>query len=248
MGAGAGRNTPRYAGFERVVLLDYSTTQLAQAQERLGDGKRFLFVAADIYHLPFVDALFDCATMVRTLHHMADASAALQQVANVMQANSAFILEFANKRNVKAIGRFFLGKQKWNPFSPEPVEFENLNFDFHPKTIRRWLRQVGFSIHRSLTVSHFRLGWLKQHIPLRMLAKLDAALQWTGAFCQYTPSVFLKSTLLTKKPNALPEAFFKCPKCSSFKLVEKPNAIVCSECKKGYPIVNGMYDFRLNEN
>ena len=36
LGAGAGRNTPRYAGFERIVLLDYSTTQLAQAQEKLG--------------------------------------------------------------------------------------------------------------------------------------------------------------------------------------------------------------------
>ena len=27
LGAGAGRNTPRYAGFDRIVLLDYSTTQ-----------------------------------------------------------------------------------------------------------------------------------------------------------------------------------------------------------------------------
>ena len=36
LGAGAGRNTPRYAGFERIVVLDYSTTQLAQAQQRLG--------------------------------------------------------------------------------------------------------------------------------------------------------------------------------------------------------------------
>jgi ubiquinone/menaquinone biosynthesis C-methylase UbiE len=37
LGAGAGRNTPRYRGYEQVVLLDYSTTQLQQARERLGD-------------------------------------------------------------------------------------------------------------------------------------------------------------------------------------------------------------------
>ncbi len=30
LGAGAGRNTPRYAGYERVVLLDYSTTQFSR--------------------------------------------------------------------------------------------------------------------------------------------------------------------------------------------------------------------------
>ena len=32
LGAGAGRNTPRYTGYERIVLLDYSRTQLEQAR------------------------------------------------------------------------------------------------------------------------------------------------------------------------------------------------------------------------
>src|SRR3990172_2330500 len=60
IGAGAGRNTPRYTGFERIVLLDYSRTQLAQAQARLGrsrgdsPSRPYLYVAADGYHLPFV--------------------------------------------------------------------------------------------------------------------------------------------------------------------------------------------------
>ena len=35
IGAGAGRNTPRYTGFEQVVVLDYSRTQLEQARARL---------------------------------------------------------------------------------------------------------------------------------------------------------------------------------------------------------------------
>ncbi|HUV26402.1 MAG TPA: class I SAM-dependent methyltransferase, partial [Anaerolineales bacterium] len=32
IGAGAGRNTPRYQAYQRVVLVDYSATQLQQAQ------------------------------------------------------------------------------------------------------------------------------------------------------------------------------------------------------------------------
>ena len=48
LGAGAGRNTPRYADWQRVVLLDYSRTQLLQARERLGDSQRYVYVAADI--------------------------------------------------------------------------------------------------------------------------------------------------------------------------------------------------------
>ena len=86
LGAGAGRNTRRYSGFEHVILLDYSRTQLKQAQELLGDSDRYTYVAADIYRLPFVDGLFDAATMIRVLHHMADAPAALRQVRNVIAA------------------------------------------------------------------------------------------------------------------------------------------------------------------
>lgn len=97
LGAGAGRNTTRYAGFEQIVLLDYSTTQLAQAQQKLGSSPKYIFVAADIYRLPFRDRQFDAATMIRALHHMADAPKALSQIWNVLQANSVFILEFANK-------------------------------------------------------------------------------------------------------------------------------------------------------
>src|SRR5512141_3165841 len=101
LGAGAGRNTPRYTGFERVVLLDYSRTQLEQAQQRLGSSERYIYVAADAYRLPFVNGLFDAATMIRTLHHMADAPAVLRQVRNILEPRGIFILEFANQRNIK---------------------------------------------------------------------------------------------------------------------------------------------------
>lgn len=59
LGAGAGRNTPRYAGYEQIVLLDYSRTQLAQARARLGDSARYIYVAADIYKIPLWTA---CST------------------------------------------------------------------------------------------------------------------------------------------------------------------------------------------
>src|SRR5271169_6540307 len=126
LGAGAGRNTPRYQNFEQVVLLDFSRSQLQQARQRLGDDPRYRFVAADIYHLPFVNGLFDAATMIRTLHHMTNARQALDQVHQVMQTNATFILEYANKQNLKSILRFVLRQQSWNPFSPEPIEFAPL--------------------------------------------------------------------------------------------------------------------------
>ncbi|MBI5842028.1 MAG: class I SAM-dependent methyltransferase [Chloroflexi bacterium] len=257
LGAGAGRNTPRYAGFERVVLLDYSTTQLQQAQERLGRSDRYIYAAADIYRLPFLDGLFDAATMIRALHHMADAPKALAQVRNVLQPNAVFILEFANKLNLKAIFRYLLGRQKWSPFALEPVEFVELNFDFHPKAIRNWLEELGFSIEKTLTVSHFRLGLLKKVIPAKILAALDGVFQPTGRLFQLTPSVFVKSKV---KGDALslskgqrsgsmvipekPAAFFKCPECGGTELIDMGDHLKCSHCNSRWAVRDGIYDFR----
>lgn len=251
LGAGAGRNTPRYAGFERIVLLDYSTTQLAQAQQKLGSSPKYIYVAADIYHLPFRDLQFDAATMIRALHHMADAPKALSQIWNVLQADSVFILEFANKLNLKSILRFWLGKQDWNPFTLEPVEFVKLNFDFHPKAIRNWLIARGFSIEKTLAVSHFRLGLLKRIFPSGFLAALDGLLQPLGAIWQFTPSIFVKASKTNLYGDNKSESssknivdLFKCPKCEHKKLEERNEYLFCSKCNSQWSVRNGIYDFR----
>lgn len=248
LGAGAGRNTPRYAGFERIVLLDYSTTQLIQAQEKLGCSEKYIYVAADIYRLPFRDRQFDAATMIRALHHMADAPKALKQIRNVLRSNAVFILEFANKLNLKSILRYITGRQKWNPFSLEPVEFVKLNFDFHPKAIRKWLGELGFSIEKTLTVSHFRLGLLKRIVPARLLAALDGLFQPTGEFWQFTPSVFVKArikdTVHDDEISLSVIDLFKCPDCEGEKLEEMSDHLHCPICESNWAVLDGIYDFR----
>ncbi len=244
LGAGAGRNTPRYRGFERIVLLDYSLTQLQQAQARLGISQRYIYVAADIYRLPFVPGLFDAATMIRTLHHMADAPLALRQVRQVLQPNATFILEYANKRNLKSVLRYLGHRQSWSPFTPEPVEFTYLNFDFHPKAVRKWLSESGFAIERQLTVSHFRVGFLKRLIPLKLLVAMDSAIQFTGNWWQLSPSVFVRARTTGSSPAPARSGFFACPECGHAPLEEEPEALVCPACARKWAIRGGIYDFR----
>jgi ubiquinone/menaquinone biosynthesis C-methylase UbiE len=248
LGAGAGRNTPRYLGFDRVVLLDYSRTQLEQAQQRLGVSDKYTYVAADVYRLPFVDGLFDGATMIRVLHHMADTPKALGQVNNVLGANGIFILEFANKLNLKAILRYLIGRHSWSPFTLEPVEFVKLNFDFHPKAIRNWLTELGFSIERTLTLSHFRVGLLKRIVPTGVLVFFDSLLQWTGALVQVTPSVFVKAKnvgrVVPSPHRDTVLSFFKCPNCGHSPLEDKKSYLECSGCRKKWEVKDGIYDFR----
>jgi SAM-dependent methyltransferase len=250
LGAGAGRNTSRYLGFERVVLLDYSRTQLKQAQERLGTSERYIYVAADIYRLPLVDGLFDATTLIRTFHHMTDPPAALRQVRNVLQPGAVFILEFANKRNLKAILRYALHRQIWNPFGLDPVEFAPLNFDFHPRAVRGWLRETGFKVEKTLAVSHFRVGLLKRIIPASILAGLDSLFQWTGTFWQFTPSIFIKARAEGGKPGSTPagsEKFFKCSECGHTPLTNQGKRLACPVCNRTWNIIDGIYDFRGDE-
>jgi SAM-dependent methyltransferase len=248
LGAGAGRNTPRYVGYERIVLLDYSRTQLQQARARLGEASRYVYVAADIYRLPFADGSFDGATLIRALHHMADAPKALAQVRRALGPGATFILEYASKHNLKAILRYWVRRQTWSPFTPEPVEFAALNFDFHPQAVRHWLTDLGFRVERTLTVSHFRSGLLKRTIPAKWLATLDGWFQPTGAWFQLTPSVFVRARVPGQVPAASESqgilAIFQCPACGGHPLYDHGDHLACPQCGRKWGFNEGIYDFR----
>jgi ubiquinone/menaquinone biosynthesis C-methylase UbiE len=246
LGAGAGRNTPRYRNFDRVVLLDYSRTQLEQARDQLGYTDRYTYVAADVYRLPFIDNVFDAATMIRTLHHMAEPEQALAQVAQVMAPGGTFILEFANKRNLKAMLRYLFGKQSWSPYTREPVEFADLNFDFHPRAVREYLSNVGFKTEKRLTVSHFRIGTLKRRLPAKLLAGFDSALQWTGSFIQVSPSVFTRNRAVKSGEAQTGDGLFACPACGA-PLPSEATNLTCEQCGRTWPFKDGIYDFRIKD-
>ena len=241
--AGFGRLADLYRGANRVVLLDYSLSQLREAQERFGADERFLFVAADLYNLPFVGNLFDTTVMVRVIHHIVDVPGAFREIHRVTEPGGKFILEYANKRHLKAILRYFLRFSRVNPFSQEPYEFAPLHFDFHPAYIEGELQRAGFKVTESLSVSFFRVPWLKRHIPLSLLVSLDARLQKPLAPLRLTPSVLLKSVARKGEANA-PRGFFRCPRCGSERLQEGSSALLCPQCRAAWEIQDGIYNFK----
>jgi ubiquinone/menaquinone biosynthesis C-methylase UbiE len=247
LGAGAGRNTPRYTGFQHIVLVDYSFSQLEQARERLGHSSRFIFVAANIYSLPFSTGFFDAATLIRTLHHLSDPLTALRETRRTLSPGAFFLLEYANKQNIKSIIRYFLKRQNWNPFSEDAVEFVHLNYDFHPRAIRRWLTDAGFRVRRQKTVSHFRSAWLKKIFPAAWLAGIDSVVGSTGNFFQLSPSVFVSCVASPGQINPA-EGMFQCPVCQTqihhLPSTAENGSMLCSGCERTWEIRNGIYDFR----
>ncbi len=246
LGAGFGRMTNELDGYEQVIVLDYSRTMLREAQQVLGRDERLIYVAADIYHLPLMPGSCDAALMERVIHHMADVPAALRQIRQILAPNAPFVLEYANKRNLKAIVRWLLRRQAWNPFTLEPVEFVALNFDFHPRYMAEQLKAAGFRTERRLALSYFRLGALKRLVPTDILVALDALLQPTGQLAPFSPSVFtLNRAVGEEPPAALDGPLFKCVHCGSA-LERAGERMRCPQGCGAWAIHDGIYDFKEN--
>ncbi len=244
LGAGFGRMTNELGGYEQVIVLDYSRTLLQDAQKLLGRDERYIFVAADIYRLPLMPGVCDAVLMERVIHHMADVPAALREIRAILAPGAVFVLEYANKRNLKAILRYLLRQQGWSPFDLDPVEFVELNYDFHPAYMARCLHDAGFETERRLALSYFRLGLLKRAVPVSILVALDRLLQPTGQIAPYSPSVFTRNYAAGSAPAAaLDGPLFKCLNCGT-PLRRNGDRMVCTNGDGQWAITDGIYDFK----
>jgi len=245
IGAGFGRITNEYHMYKQVVLLDYSLEQLQYARQQLGDDG-YLYVAADAYHMPFQTGVFDGATMIRVIHHMENVPAVLGQIQQILAHRAKFILEFANKRNLKAMLRHTMGRNGWSPHTQEPVEFVELNFNFHPDYMQEQVTHAGFVIHQTVPVSWFRVGLLKRSVPTSILSGLDSIVQKSG--WKISPSVFLDLELTGQSESQLdlgrenPLDIFKCPQSDT--PVRREDDVLVSETGIRWGIYEGVYDFR----
>lgn len=243
VGAGYGRLADLYNGYEQLVLLDYAKSGLREAQARLGRSARILLVAADLYRMPIAPGTCDTVVTVRVLHHVTDLQCALCGLAASLRPGGTYVLEFANKRNLKAIGRYWLGRQRWSPFDEQPFEFARLNYDFHPRWMARELARAGFRIEAGRAVSYFRAEPLKRCLPPGILGAFDAVLQVPGAACKLAPSIFLRCRL-PETAQVAPIALFQCPQCRGQDWRETERALACQRCGAVWAIDDGIYDFK----
>lgn len=244
IGAGFGRLADLYGGYEQVILLDYARSGLCEARERLGVSGRFVYVAADLYHLPLAPASCDTAVTVRVLHHLEDVPAALQEISTVLRPGGTYVLEYANKRHLKAVARYLLRRQPWSPFASEPYEFVHLNFDFHPSWLVQKLSDAGFAVDAGKAVSHFRYPFLKRTVSPRILAAVDGMFQDVGAVWKLSPSIFLR-THTSGAGSAAESGLFRCPACRGLDLHSTADALVCAGCDAAWSIADGIYDFKI---
>ncbi|MFI5255372.1 MAG: class I SAM-dependent methyltransferase [Candidatus Limnocylindrales bacterium] len=193
VGAGFGRLAGEYAGYRSVVLFDASQELLGAAREQLGHDPRFTFVLGDAHRLPFEAASFDAIVCVRVVHHLPDPAPVFAEFARLLRPGGTLVLEFANKRHLKSLARWALGRQAWSPFSAVPHEYLPLHFDHSPPEIRRVVRGAGFRIADQRAVSLFRFGPLTRRVPVSLLAGAERPLQAPFGPLAIGPSVYLRA-------------------------------------------------------
>jgi SAM-dependent methyltransferase len=251
IGAGFGRLADLYLGYRQIVLFDYSRTLLEEAVAQRGHDPRFVFVAGNLYQLPLASGVLDTLVMVRVMHHLADVPLALTQLRRVLHRDSVAVIEYANKRHLKALLRWALRQQTWSPWAEEPVEFVELNFDFHPAWMDARFAEAGFATEERFAVSHFRLPLLKRWASPQRLAALDSRLFGWGGRMPLAPSVFMR--LRAPRAASAPQGdavldvaqLFCCPACRAQRW-ERPeeNMLQCGQCNARYVRKNKIWDFK----
>lgn len=278
IGAGFGRLADLYQGYDQIILFDYSRTMLKEAVAQWGKDPRYVFVAGNIYQLSLASASLDALVMVRVMHHLADVPLALQQIRRVLRrrdeegvaeqsgrtheghTRGVAVLEYANKRNIKSLARWLVGRQKWSPLDHSPVEFVKLNYDFHPAWMAKQFAGAGLKVRQQLAVSHFRTPLLKRIVPANALAKMDSWLFGVGGHYPLAPSVFVQveseraniGSVMAKgiEPKGDLSDLFSCPACGGegTLTLEHEAQLVCQQCSKRYINRDGIWDFKESLN
>ncbi|MCB0216654.1 MAG: methyltransferase domain-containing protein [Chloroflexi bacterium] len=247
IGAGFGRLADEYRGYRQIILLDYARSMLEDAHARLtatqtAAAPDFRFVCADLYRLPFASQSLDVAVQVRVLHHVEDVPRAFAEVSRALRVGGSYVLEYANKRNLKSIARYALGKQAERPFDRRPYEFIELNWNFHPAYVQAALEAAGLEAREALAVSHFRQARLKRRFSPQLLARADALLGRPLAGLALAPSQFVRALRTTGGQPAA--GLWRCPRCGAEPLTEREDGVPCTGCGAFWPKVGGIYLFR----
>lgn len=214
IGSGYGRLSKTYLfRAKKAVLSDPSARLLSLARKRLGKShvKNAKYLHINIENLPkkISKNSQDLVMMVRVLHHIKNIDTAFANINRVLANKGYLILEFANKSHFKAtLEEFFKGNFTFpldifpkDIRSRKNLRIKTLPFiNYHPYTIYQKLREHGFEIIESRSVSNLRHPMLKKYFPLESLLKLEVVLQKYLAKINFGPSVFVLCKKTLTKP------------------------------------------------
>jgi len=197
VGGGFGRLIPIFKDyFGSITVYDYSQKLLDLAKETGKQvGVDVKTIQCDIYQLADCSLeKFDYAAMIRVSHHLDDLQAVFEQIYDVLNDRGVFILEIANKVHFKSVLRN-LAKFNFKYFNRDSISVTSKEVTFmnhHPKKIENMLKKAGFRIENKLSVSNFRLPFIKKIVSVKTLLRFENYTQGILSPLYFGPSIFYK--------------------------------------------------------
>lgn len=245
VGCGYGRLAGCYAGrYEQIVMLDGSLSLLQQAREETG-GK-LMYIASNLERMPFVEAAFDTALMVRVFHHLEQPEEGISELRRILCNQGQLFFNYRNKGNIMQILKYVFRKTIDSPYSHNPVEVNPLFYHHNPQYVRHLLHERSFEERRYLGTG------LIDKIPLLnrlALFVISAGIRTAPFWGKNRLAQWLFCQALLTTGDDLAESddlanLLRCPECYR-PVVKKARKYLCSGCDRGYPVVDGVIDFRL---
>lgn len=202
IGAGFGRLTKAYSFKAKKIILSDPAKKLLTIAKSENPDKKFHILQSDLKNLAkkIKPKSIDLIILIRVLHHIKDLDDAFLSINKLLKKDGHLLLEFANKKHLKAIiSEFFKGNFTF-PLDIFPKDLrsrsikkeQSLPFlNYHPDIIFEKLRSHGFEIIETRSVSNIRCSFIKKVISTNTLIFLEKYLQKPLAKICFGPSVFL---------------------------------------------------------
>lgn len=260
IGCGFGRNVPAYYNTnKKIVLVDYAVNHLEMAAKEHSDKKNIYYIAADAYKLPFKNCVFKNGISIRLLHHLNRPIDFIESLYHILDEKGHVTITYINRRNFFRIFKY--GKES---FKNEHSELSKMIYGTHPKFFKRISNYSGFDIvkvkgsgfiHQLAHSSEKIETFINKHTRLnKILTIIDVF--FNSIFGKLKLSL-VQFVLLKKYKNCgrsktitlkTLDDILKCPNCNNIDLLKEKNYYKCSNCKKTYPVINNIIDFRIQKH
>jgi len=209
VGSGFGRLVPSYAFRAKKIILTEPSGKLLKISRLSYPEKNISFVQTTAKNLSkkIRRKSIDVAICVRVIHHVEETDELIENVCHVLKDKGYFILEFANKKHLKATFLEFLKGNFTFPIdifpsdkrSAKSIKAATLPFlNYHPDEITRKLIDCDFKVIETRSVSNIRSPFLKKLLSTESLVSLEKALQVPLSYLNFGPSIFV---LAQKRPH-----------------------------------------------
>lgn len=254
VGPGNGRLTGIVRRFtQEYVATDINKSFLEEVREKFSRTNS-LYVASNLYHLPFADNAFSSVVMVRVFNFMSRPLSVLEEMSRVIGPGGYLIISISPKPSLATL----IDDLKYRSYPDIPgdakrdsITFSNLDiapvhpasyptFAFKRSFIRKLFEKVGFNEIARISSGLEDYSVLR-FVPVRGLFNIGIIFRIVPVF----PTTFF---LLQKNNNAkdLLRTFndvLQCPSCrSKLKISSGTDEIVCGKCGFAGSLKDGITD------